>query len=356
MPPSTTKIDDLRGRFKAEPKGRHFLPLAEELRKNGQLGEAEQTLLEGLKHHQNYLSAWVSLGRVYKDSGRLQDAVDALQKALALDGNNAVTARLLADTYLAMGEKIEAIKKYKLVNALVPDADLQEQIEALDRELNPPAAAVVASPAAAADELPSNEAEESGVPLSSQPADDSAAPLEGLSREPDVPLQQDDAAVFDDTAVAAGAALAEPRLGTLEEPFGAPELQSGDADASTGADAPVFGTLDEPFGDTPDEPSQEAFTHHDDDLFSDAASVEEEHEPAPVPAAVGVVEATGGPASGDTRSDDPFSDTAAVGEPIHHAGSFAPAQSETRGGGSDALVARDLLIARLEGWLARVKR
>ena len=47
-------------------------------------------------------------------------AVDALNKALQLDPGNVVAARLLADAYLALGDKLEAIKKYKLVHALLP--------------------------------------------------------------------------------------------------------------------------------------------------------------------------------------------------------------------------------------------
>lgn len=134
------KIEELRARLKADPKSRIFFPLAEELRKAGNWGEAEKVLRDGLGHYPTYLGAWVGLGRVLHEQKNDVGAVDALNKALQLDPGNVVAARLLADSYLALGEKVEAIKKYKLVHALLPsDDDLRATIEQLDRELHPPA-------------------------------------------------------------------------------------------------------------------------------------------------------------------------------------------------------------------------
>lgn len=140
MAPAATnlKIEDLRARLKADPKSRLFFPLAEELRKIDQLAEAEQVLRTGLTHHPTYLSAWVSLGRVLHELQKEKEAVEALSKALQLDPGNVVAARLLGDAHLALGDKVEAIKKYKLVRALLPvDDELDAKIEDLDRELNP---------------------------------------------------------------------------------------------------------------------------------------------------------------------------------------------------------------------------
>lgn len=135
---TTPKIEELRFRVKTDPKSRLFYPLAEELRKIGQLGEAEQVLRGGLEHHTTYLSAWVSLGRVLRDQKNEPAAVEALTKAMQIDPGNVVAARLLADAYMAMGEKLEALKKYKLVYALMPgDQDLEELIARVEEEINP---------------------------------------------------------------------------------------------------------------------------------------------------------------------------------------------------------------------------
>lgn len=150
---TTPKIDELRARLKAEPKSRHFYPLAEELRKLHQFEQAEEILREGLQHHPGYLSAWISLGRVLRDRSRDHEAVEVLKRALSLDGGNVVAAKLLAQAYLGVGDKVEAIKKFKLVFALMPaDAEVEAEIERLDRELNPEkfAPAVEVAPAASA--------------------------------------------------------------------------------------------------------------------------------------------------------------------------------------------------------------
>lgn len=136
-PTSTPKIDELRSRLKADPKSRLFYPLAEELRKVGRADEAEQILRDGLAVHPSYVSAWVSLGRVLKERGKLQEAVDVLTRASGFDAGNVVVARLLGESYLGLGDKLAAVKKLKLVHALMPaDEELEKQIEQLDRELS----------------------------------------------------------------------------------------------------------------------------------------------------------------------------------------------------------------------------
>mgnify|MGYP000651521555 CR=1 FL=1 len=151
------KIEELRFKLKTDPKSRLFYPLAEELRKAGQFAEAEQVLRAGLSTHATYLSAWVVLGRVLREQGKHADAVTALTQALNLDRGNVVAARLLAESYISLGEKVEAIKKYKLIAALMPgDAETEAAIAQLQNEISsgprapappPPAASAAAPPA-----------------------------------------------------------------------------------------------------------------------------------------------------------------------------------------------------------------
>ena len=59
---------------------------------------------------------------------------------MQLDPGNVVAARLLADAYRNLGNHLEAIKKYKLVHALLPgDEELNATIDQLERELQAPA-------------------------------------------------------------------------------------------------------------------------------------------------------------------------------------------------------------------------
>jgi tetratricopeptide (TPR) repeat protein len=154
MGQSNPKIEELRFRIKTDPRSRLFFPLAEELRKVGEFEEAEQVLRNGLTNHGTYLSAWVSLGRVLRDQKKSGDAAEALNKALQLDPGNVVAARLLADAYLELGEKVEAIKKYKLVHALLPgDEDLEAVIARLEGELAPPPAPSSSVPESSSESL-----------------------------------------------------------------------------------------------------------------------------------------------------------------------------------------------------------
>ena len=149
QPATTAKIEELRFKLKTDPKSRLFYQLAEELRKAGHFDESEHVLRTGLVVYPTYLAAWVSLGRTLREQKNDAEAVDALNKALQLDPGNVVAARILADAYLALGQKIEAIKKYKLVHALLPsDEDLRVTIERLERDLQEPAVplSVVAEP------------------------------------------------------------------------------------------------------------------------------------------------------------------------------------------------------------------
>lgn len=198
------KIDDLRFRLKADPKSRLFFPLAEELRKSGGLQEAEDVLRSGLTHHPTYLSAWVSLGRVLRDAGKNQPAVDALTHAMQLDPGNVVAARLLAESYEALGEKIEAIKKYKLVQALMPgDQDLGDIVARLDADIvrarggEVPAPAPEPEPAPQPEPQPEPEPVQEAAPTPEpepEPEPVAAAP----AFEEQSPFASDDAQVFAD--------------------------------------------------------------------------------------------------------------------------------------------------------------
>ena len=205
QPATTPKIEELRFRLKTDPKNRLFYPLAEELRKIGQFAEAEQVLRAGLAHHPTYLSAWVSLGRVLRDQKNNQGAVEALTKALQLDPGNVVAARLLADAYLALGEKLEALKKYKLVHALLPaDEDLETLIERLDNEINPVTLAPPPPPPPAPEPEPEPEPFGDQAPWGAEPepiADQTGDAQPMLAAHAESPFEEPVAETFSSAAV-----------------------------------------------------------------------------------------------------------------------------------------------------------
>jgi len=177
------KIEELRLKLKADPRSRLFYQLAEELRKGGQSAEAELILRSGLAVYPAYLAAWVSLGRVLREQKKDADAVEALSTALQLDPGNVVAARLLADAYLSLGEKVEAIKKYKLVHALLPsDEELEAHIAELEREINTPEVEEEPPPPAPA-----------FAPMEDSPFDKTVPPFADAAKSVDEEVRMDEA-------------------------------------------------------------------------------------------------------------------------------------------------------------------
>lgn len=354
QPATNPKIEELRGRLKADPKSRFFYQLAEELRRAGQPAEAEQVLRGGLATHPAYLAAWVSLGRVCREQKNDPGAVEALTKALQLDPGNVVAARLLGDAYLSLGDKVEAIKKYKLVYALLPaDEELEGIIHGLDRELNPPAldgaqgeSPQAVEPAAASPEPP---AAPQDSPFA-RPAEPAAAaeppPLAPARPEPAAPVQ-------------------EPRFAEAEEsPFDKTQPPFGEASSSltdeaaageseTGDDLPMSRTHEEsPFeepagGYTAAAAQIEMLSGYAIESAPLSAEVPgsfestESEEPAPSAApAFEPVESLFGATSGDLAPQEPAAPPAS---------SPAAASADRTGAATDR-------IDRLERWLGRIRK
>jgi len=130
------RIDELRTSLRDDPGSRLFFQLGDLLRKAGESDEAAQVLSDGLEHHPRYVAAWVSLGRIQPDRSEFPDAERSFARALELDPENAVAARLIGETAERAGEWVRAIKAYKLARALSPrDPDLEARIEVIERRL-----------------------------------------------------------------------------------------------------------------------------------------------------------------------------------------------------------------------------
>lgn len=127
------RIDELRSLLQEDPGSRRFFLLGDLLRKTGEFNEAQDVLTAGLEHHPRYVAAWVSLGRIQLDRDQFSDAERSFARALELDPENAVAARLIGETAEKGGEWVRAIKAYKLARALTPgDIELETKIEKIE--------------------------------------------------------------------------------------------------------------------------------------------------------------------------------------------------------------------------------
>jgi hypothetical protein len=92
-----SEIEKLERRYAENPQGLTFAPLAEVHRKNGEIQRALDLLNPGLAIHPDYIPASIVLGRCHLDLGDVQAAEMAFLHVLALDGENVIALKALAD-------------------------------------------------------------------------------------------------------------------------------------------------------------------------------------------------------------------------------------------------------------------
>ncbi|HUQ15206.1 MAG TPA: hypothetical protein VM094_04070 [Gemmatimonadales bacterium] len=92
-----SEIEKLERRYAENPQGLTFAPLAEVLRKNGEVRRALDLLGPGLEIHPDYIPASIVLGRCHLDLGDVHAAETAFRHVLALDGENVIALKALAD-------------------------------------------------------------------------------------------------------------------------------------------------------------------------------------------------------------------------------------------------------------------
>ena len=90
------------------PHSQVFAALAEAYRRRGEFGRAFSVCKSGLKHHPEYAPAYIVLAKLYIHQRMLDDAQDAIQKAIQLDGQTRSTDMLEAEVQLAMGNLDQA--------------------------------------------------------------------------------------------------------------------------------------------------------------------------------------------------------------------------------------------------------
>jgi tetratricopeptide (TPR) repeat protein len=157
----TSRIDELRRRLQKEPASIAFAQLAEEYRRAGRFGEAVDTCRAGLKHHPEYLSARVTLGRSLIETGDLDGALAELEGVLRQAPQNLAAIRGLAEIHRQRGDLTAALDHYRAAFELAQnDPAIDEIIRGLRRELAtkvlppPPSPPAVSGAHAATDQAP----------------------------------------------------------------------------------------------------------------------------------------------------------------------------------------------------------
>jgi len=200
--PSDYNLTYLRERWERDRSSRIFLQLAEEYRRRGLHTEALEVLETGLGFHPGYLAAQVALGRCRLEAGQADVAVKVLERVLTQDPTQAVATRLLAESWLALGDEDKAqaaIDRCRLIG--IPPSELvgldQRMIAARkaarDRWAEPVEPALPLAPAPAPAPEPVVEAplpwQEKTAPGDSVPPSQAPAPSAAASIPPAPPAR-----------------------------------------------------------------------------------------------------------------------------------------------------------------------
>lgn len=119
---TAARIDDLRKKFQENPR-RYFAPLANELRKAGNLSEAIGLCREFLPKQPEHMSGYIVFGQALYESGDLSEARTVFEQALALDPENLKALRYLGDIAKSEGDNAGARRWYERVLEADPRND-----------------------------------------------------------------------------------------------------------------------------------------------------------------------------------------------------------------------------------------
>ena len=197
----TSEIDKLEARFRDNPKGRNFAPLADAYRKAGLIDNAIDLCQNGLKLHPDYVSAYIVYARCLVDKKDDGAALGVFKQVLGLDGENIIALRGLAELAERNGKYAEEVEwLVRLLNADPMNGDAAEALarakgKAATTPMTKPDFAVEheeptavelkrpSRPSAAAPEVENFE-----NPISFNPSAHAAARADGLEVQEDVEL------------------------------------------------------------------------------------------------------------------------------------------------------------------------
>ena len=123
MAAPSADVDRLRRELRADPASMRWVPLADALRRAGELSEAEQVLQRGLASHPGLRSAMLVLARVAVDLGDTPRALTLLDELYPRDRENIALVQLYVPQLVSAGRlsEAEAVIDAASFSSLPPD-------------------------------------------------------------------------------------------------------------------------------------------------------------------------------------------------------------------------------------------
>lgn len=119
------QLQKLAEKFRKDPDGNLFFPLAEEYAKIGMIDEAIALLKPGIAAHPHLLSARVALGKVLLSKGLDAEARAEFEQVVLANPENILAQKKLAAIYVKAGDKPRAVAACQAVLAINPtDAEV----------------------------------------------------------------------------------------------------------------------------------------------------------------------------------------------------------------------------------------
>ena len=148
-------IKSLDERLKRDPDSFCFARLSEIYLKVGLVSDALHTARAGVARHPGYLAGQRSLGLACNAAGLRDEACSILERVTAAIPEDVEAQKVLAELYVASGNRAAAVRSYSLVMEFMPDdrvaaSRLEALEQAADEDFRPlpalqPVAAVQAS-------------------------------------------------------------------------------------------------------------------------------------------------------------------------------------------------------------------
>ncbi len=136
---TAARIDELRKKFEDNPR-RYFAPLANELRKAGDLSQAIALCREHLPKQPGHMSGYIVFGQALYESGELDEARSVFEQALALDPENLIALHHLGHIARQLGDTAAARRWYERALETDPrNDDIAHQLASLATPVRPQA-------------------------------------------------------------------------------------------------------------------------------------------------------------------------------------------------------------------------